>query len=73
MRKRLNPRGYYSLYLPPHIAEAEVLVVDPMLATGGSAISAIDKIKQHGVAHIRFVCLVSCTGGHRKIARGACH
>lgn len=57
-----EPQSYY-LHLPPGIEEAEVFVLDPMLATGGSAISAIDKIKQHGVKHIRFVCLVSCTTG----------
>lgn len=56
------PQSYY-LHLPPGIATADVLVVDPMLATGGSAISAIEKIKNHGASRIRFICLVSCTAG----------
>ena len=61
-----EPQSYY-LHLPPHVAEAEVLVVDPMLATGGSAISAIGKLKEHGVTRIRFVCLVSCTAGIERL------
>lgn len=60
------PQSYY-LHLPPHIATAEVLVVDPMLATAGSAITAIGKIKEHGVRHIRFVCIVSCTVGIERL------
>ena len=56
------PQSYY-IHLPPDIASADVLVVDPMLATGGSAVAAIDKIKQHGATRIRFVCLVSCAVG----------
>jgi len=61
-----EPQSYY-LHLPPHVAEADVLVVDPMLATGGSAISAIGKLKEHGVTRIRFVCLVSCKTGIERL------
>jgi len=40
-----------------------VLLVDPMLATGGSAIAAADLLKQHGCADIRFICLLAAPEG----------
>ncbi len=58
----LRPESYY-FKAPRHLAEAEVLVVDPMLATGWSATAAIAKLKEEGARHIRFVCLVSCPQG----------
>jgi uracil phosphoribosyltransferase len=58
----LRPESYYSK-LPAHIESAEVLVVDPMLATGWSATAAIGQLKKSGAGHIRFVCLVSCPEG----------
>lgn len=58
----LRPESYY-FKAPRHLAEAEVLVVDPMLATGWSATAAITKLKEEGARHIRFVCLVSCPQG----------
>ncbi|ASZ08867.1 uracil phosphoribosyltransferase [Mesoplasma chauliocola] len=45
------------------IAESYVIIVDPMLATGGSAIKAIDIVKEWGVKHIKFVCLVAVEPG----------
>jgi len=56
------PHEYY-LKFPIGIEEATVLVVDPMLATGGSAIATIDRVKQHGAKDIRFVGLVGCPEG----------
>src|ERR671912_233460 len=44
----LQPVGYYES-IPRHAADAEVVVVDPMLATGGSAVSALDRLKRGGV------------------------
>ncbi|MDD3130168.1 MAG: uracil phosphoribosyltransferase [Candidatus Izemoplasmatales bacterium] len=58
----LMPHEYY-LKFPIGIEEATVLVVDPMLATGGSAIATIDRVKQHGAKDIRFVGLVGCPEG----------
>ncbi len=58
----LRPESYY-FKAPPHIAEADVLLVDPMLATGWSATAAIARLKEAGATRIRFVCLVSCPAG----------
>ena len=53
---------YYSK-LPPEIAESFVLMIDPMLATGGSAAAAIDRIKAAGARTIRMICIVSAPDG----------
>jgi len=58
----LQPVEYYCK-LPENIADMEVFVVDPMLATGGSVARSIDIVKQKGAAHIRFLCVVSCPEG----------
>lgn len=53
----------YYCKLPADIAEREVLVLDPMLATGHSAIAAIRRIKASGAATIRYVCLLAAPEG----------
>jgi uracil phosphoribosyltransferase len=53
---------YYSK-LPPGIADSFVLMIDPMLATGGSAAAAIDLIKAAGARMIRMICIVSAPEG----------
>ncbi len=58
----LEPVEYYCK-LPPEIDQRQVLVVDPMLATGGSAIAAINFIKQRGANNIRFMCLIAAPEG----------
>src|SRR5215210_7700517 len=58
----LRPVGYYE-NVPPGVSEAEVFVVDPMLATGGSATQAIARLKRAGARRIRFVCLVAAPEG----------
>jgi len=58
----LKPHAYY-LKLPSVLTEATILVVDPMLATGGSAVAAINLVKQQGGKEIRFVGLVGCPEG----------
>lgn len=58
----LKPTKYYSKF-PLEIVSATVLVVDPMLATGNSAIAAIDEVKNHGAKDIRFVGIVGCPEG----------
>lgn len=55
---------YYSK-LPPDIVESFVLMIDPMLATGGSAAAAIDLIKAGGAKTIRMICIVSAPDGVR--------
>jgi len=64
-----RPESYY-FKLPSHLATAEVLVVDPMLATGWSATGAISQLKEKGARYLRYVCLVSCPAGLAQL-RGA--
>ena len=58
----LEPHFYYANF-PPNIANSTVLVVDPMLATGGSATAAIDYVKKTGATDIKLVCLVGVQEG----------
>ena len=58
----LRPVGYYE-NIPSGVAQAEVFVVDPMLATGGSSVQAIARIKRAGAQRITFVCLVAAPEG----------
>ena len=58
----LEPVEYYCK-LPKDIAEREVIVLDPMLATGGSAADAITMIKQRGAKHIKFIGLIAAPEG----------
>ena len=64
-----RPESYY-FKAPAHLAEADVLLVDPMLATGGSATGAVAQLKEAGAQFIRFVCIVSCPAGLAQL-RGA--
>ncbi len=66
--KTLEPISYYQK-LPPDIAETEVLLIDPMLATGGSGSAAIDLLKKAGVASLRFICLVAAPEGIQMLHR----
>lgn len=58
----MQPCEYYCK-LPTDIEQRLVVVVDPMLATGGSAIDAIGQIKSYGVKHIKFLCLIAAPEG----------
>ena len=62
----LEPHEYYAKF-PPCIIDAQVLVVDPMLATGGSAIHAIDVLKKRNVKNIAYVGLVGAPEGVRAL------
>lgn len=53
----------YYFKAPSDVAERLVIVIDPMLATGHTAIAAIDRIKEHGVKDIRFVCVLAAPEG----------
>lgn len=64
----LHPIAYYQK-LPPDIAETEVLLIDPMLATGGSASAAITFLKNAGVTSMKFVCLVAAPEGIQAVHR----
>ncbi len=65
----LDPHTYYCK-LPPDIAARQVLVVDPMLATGGSAVEAIDLLKARGARTIRLMVLIAAPEGIRRVQGG---
>ncbi len=53
----------YFYKVPQDLADRAVIVCDPMLATGNSAVAAVDRLKRSGPASIKFVCLVACPEG----------
>ena len=57
----------YYFKAPSDVAERLVIVLDPMLATGNSAIAAVDKLKERGVVDLRFVCLLAAPEGIAKL------
>jgi uracil phosphoribosyltransferase len=59
---------YYSK-LPPDLAGAFVLMIDPMLATGGSAVAALDLIRLAGGSHVRMICIVAAPEGIALVER----
>ena len=61
-----EPVTYYER-TPRFIESARVLVVDPMLATGGSAVGAIDVLKRRGARNIQFICLVAAPEGVERL------
>jgi uracil phosphoribosyltransferase len=61
-----RPVDYYER-LPPGLAESHVFVVDPMLATGGSAVHALDRLKSAGARRLALVCLVVAPEGLRAV------
>lgn len=58
----LEPVEYYYK-MPKNIDKREVLVLDPMLATGGSAIATINRLKKDGVKKIKFLCIIAAPEG----------
>ena len=63
----LEPHPYYCK-LPANIGRRLVIVVDPMLATGGSAVDAIRQIKALGGKHIKFMCLIAAPEGIKALS-----
>ncbi len=62
----LEPVEYY-FKVPEDIGERMVIVVDPMLATGNSAVAAINRLKEHGVTAVKLVCLLAAPEGVRNM------
>ena len=62
----LEPVEYYCK-IPKDCSERDVFVVDPMLATGGSAIAAIQMLKNRGVKNMRFLCVIAAPEGVKKM------
>jgi uracil phosphoribosyltransferase len=64
----LQPVEYYCK-LPTDVAERDLIIVDPMLATGGSACGAITLLKERGVKNIKLVCLISAPEGIKAVQK----
>jgi uracil phosphoribosyltransferase len=62
----LEPMNYYAKF-PGNVGEAVVMILDPMLATGGSASSAINTLKKEGARFIKLVCIVGAPEGVQRI------
>ncbi len=62
----LEPRAYYEKFTS-NMEERMALVVDPMLATGGSLMAAIDMVKKSGCTHVKVLCLVAAPEGIRRM------
>lgn len=62
----LEPVEYYCK-LPSDCDEREVFVVDPMLATGGSCVAALQMLKDKGVKHMRFMCIIAAPEGVKRL------
>ncbi len=58
----LKPVDYYSK-LPPDTSERDMIIVDPMLATGGSAVAGINVIKRAGAKSVKLVCIIAAPEG----------
>lgn len=64
--KTLIPQLYY-FKIPPHSKDRQFYICDPMLATGGTAVTAIEKLKSAGVRKIIFVCIVAAPEGVTRV------
>ncbi len=64
----LQAVNYYES-LPPRLGGSDVVIADPMLATGGSAVHALDVVKAQSPSRVRFVCLVAAPEGLEKLAQ----
>jgi len=60
---------FYHKSLPKNLGRFEVILIDPMLATGGSAVAALDLLAEQGAKHIRLVNLVAAPEGIRRVQR----
>jgi len=63
----LEPVEYYCK-MPEDVTEREVVVLDPMLATGGSAAAAVDFLKKKGIKNIKFMCLIAAPDGISRLS-----
>lgn len=62
----LKPVEYYCK-MPADVTEREIFVVDPMLATGGSSVAAIQMLKDRGCKHIHFLCIIAAPEGLKEM------
>ena len=64
----LEPHTYFEKY-PKNLEDAITIVVDPMLATGGSSVAAIDMVKKQGATNVKLVCLVGAPEGVKAVEK----
>lgn len=64
----LEPKSYYAKF-PYRMKKAVVLVLDPMLATGGSASATLDKLKKEGASDMKLVCIVGAPEGIERVGK----
>lgn len=64
----LKPVEYYCK-LPPDVTERDLIILDPMLATGGSAVAAIEFLKDKGAKSVKLVCLIAAPEGIREVQK----
>ncbi len=64
--KTFTPHNYF-FKVPKGIENREVIILDPMLATGGSLIDAIELLKEHNVKNIKFICVIASKEGLKKV------
>lgn len=64
----LEPVEYYCK-LPDDVTEREIVILDPMLATGGSASAAVSFLKERGISHIKFMCLIAAPEGIARLQK----
>ena len=64
----LEAKNYYRK-LPDQVTDGDVFLIDPMLATGGSAIEAVSQLKECGATRLRFVCLIAAPEGVENLNR----
>lgn len=66
--KTFEPVEYF-FKVPTDIEKREVIILDPMLATGGSAVDAIKAVKERGVKKIKFLCIIAAPEGLEKVTK----
>lgn len=66
--KTFEPVNYF-FKVPKHIEEKEVIILDPMLATGGSAVDAIELLKSKGVTKMKFLCIIAAPEGLTRVQK----
>ena len=66
--KTFEPVNYF-FKVPKHIEEKEVIILDPMLATGGSAVDAIELLKSKGVKKMKFLCIIAAPEGIERVQK----
>ena len=59
----------YFFKVPKHIEDKEVIILDPMLATGGSAVDAIELLKSKGVTKMKFLCIIAAPEGLERVQK----